>query len=275
MEKTLTVVEKLKAYCPEFVSVTYGAGGSTRQPTRDLVSRISQLGVETIPHLTCLGHSEEEIAELLSHYIKMGISNILALRGDKPKAPSHHEPTGDFTHAADLVRHLLQPENGSWGVGVAGFPEGHPESPNHLVEMDCLKAKVDAGAHYLCTQLFFDNHSFLDFRERCDLVGIRIPILAGIIPLTSEAGLRRMLDLAKGARIPAPLFEIIQKTKGNPDSFRQAGIEYTLRQCTELLANDVDGLHFYTLNQATATIEILSGLCWNKRPSPLQIHNRA
>jgi len=207
-ERLFQAIAELETYSPPFVSVTYGAGGTTRELTHDLVVRLrNTTSLNPIPHLTCIGHSEEDIATLLERYAAAGVSNVLALRGDLPKGSASQ--TSTYAQAADLVRAIrgfAHPgDRRGFGIGVAGFPEGHPATPNRLKEMDHLKAKIDAGADYICTQLFFENHDFYDFRERCDLAGINVPILAGILPITSISGMHRMAELAGGARIPARL----------------------------------------------------------------------
>jgi methylenetetrahydrofolate reductase (NADPH) len=256
-------VSKLQLCDPAFVSVTYGAGGTTREATLGLVLRLQQeTKVNTVPHLTCTGHSEREISELLESYAGAGVSNILALRGDAPKS-SVDTPAGDFAHAADLVafiRRFSEKHGHDFGIGVAGFPEGHPATPNRMLEMDRLKAKIDAGADYICTQLFFDNHDFFDFRDRCELAGIHSPILAGIMPLTSLASMSRMADLAGGSRSPAKLQRALARGNGDELAIRRIGIHYATAQCSNLLDNGVKGIHFYTLNQSSATVEIFRQL---------------
>lgn len=268
-EKLFTAIQELAACRPAFVSVTYGAGGTTRELTYDLVLRLKQTtALDPIPHLTCVGHGESDVAALLERYARAGVSNLLALRGDLPPPTGQPALSPDaFRQAADLVRAIRRfnekgghPEASGFGIGVAGFPEGHPGTPNRLREMDHLKAKVDAGADYICTQLFFDNHDFHDFRARCELAGIRVPILAGLMPVTSSAGLRRMAELAGGARVPARLLRALQAAGEDADAVRRIGIEYTTGQCADLLANNVAGLHFYTLNQATSVREICRNL---------------
>jgi methylenetetrahydrofolate reductase (NADPH) len=255
---------------PSFVSVTYGAGGSSRQLTHDLVKRIQQTTELTaIPHLTCIGHAEAEIDEILARYAAAGVNNILALGGDLPADRPQHDRSKDaFRHAVDLVRFIkafnargLQTNWRGLGVGVAAYPEGHPATPNRLEEMDFLKAKVDAGADYICTQLFFDNRDFHDFHERCELAGIRIPIIAGIMPITSLAGMRRMATLAGGARFPAPLLRAVQRDSHEPAAVERIGIEWATEQCRELLSARVRGIHFYTLNQSKATLAVYDNLC--------------
>jgi len=157
----------------------------------------------------------------------------------------------------DSGRH---PDPRGFGIGVAGFPEGHPATPNRVAELDHLKAKVDAGADYICTQLFFDNHDFFDFSDRCDLAGIHVPILAGIMPVTSLSGMKRMAELAEGARYPAKLVRALARANSNPESVEKIGIHYAAEQCASLLDGGVAGIHFYTLNKSYATREIFSAL---------------
>jgi methylenetetrahydrofolate reductase (NADPH) len=147
-----------------------------------------------------------------------------------------------------------------FGIGVAGFPEGHPATPNRLVGLDHLKVKVDSGAHYICTQMFFDNRDFYDFRDRCELAGIKVPILAGIMPIASEKGMRRMADLAAGVRFPAPLLRSIQRCGGDPEAVKRVGIHWATEQCRDLLDHQARGIHFYTLNQSDATRQIYQNL---------------
>jgi methylenetetrahydrofolate reductase (NADPH) len=259
-------VHQLSACHPSFVSITYGAGGSTRDATRTVVERIKHgTRLDPIPHFTCVGHQREEIDSMLHHYANHGISNILALRGDAPRHSPGHDHSRDFcTHAVDLVRQIqrfnqsrMHPDARGFGIGVAGFPEGHPASTNRLLEMDHLKAKVDAGADYICTQLFFDNHHFHDFRERCELAGIRVPILAGILPVTSVKGLHRMAELSGRTCIPAQLLKALKNAEGDASAMAEAGLHHAIQQCLDLRDSGVDGIHFYTLNQAAPTLEIL------------------
>ena len=158
----------------------------------------------------------------------------------------------------------LGEESKSFGIGVAGFPEGHPETPNRIKEMDYLKAKVDSGADYICTQLFFDNHDFFDFRDRCELAGINVPIIAGIMPVTSISGMQRMADLAAGSRFPAKLLKSIGRCNSDSDAVERVGIQYATEQCSDLLNNGVDGIHFYTLNKSKSTRGVFEALGINK-----------
>ena len=265
-EQLYTTIRDLEKIHPNFVSVTYGAGGSTRELTHELVLRLKTSStLDPIPHLTCVGHTESEIAAILERYAAAGVSNILALRGDPPRdQPDYDHSRDTFPQAADLVRFIKKftghPDKRGFGIGVAGFPEGHPATPNRLLEMDHLKAKVDAGADYICTQLFFDNHDFYDFRDRCALAGIEAPIIAGIMPVTSLSSMKRMAELAGGSRFPAKLLKALQRANGTPEAVREIGLHYATEQCADLLDNGVAGIHLYTLNQSTATREICQRL---------------
>ncbi len=258
-------VRRLEPLKPSFVSMTYGAGGSTRDLTHDLVLRLKrETSVDPVPHLTCVGHSEEDIEAIVRRYREAGVSNILALGGDPPKDKPQYDRNNDrFRRATDLVSYLAnhnQRHAHRFGIGVAGFPEGHPTTPNRVEEMDHFKAKVDAGADFVITQLFFDNHDFFDFRERCELAGIRVPIIAGIMPITSKEGMHRMAQLALGARYPARLQRAIRRCGEDKAAVARVGLHWATEQCLELIDQQVAGLHFYTLNKSTATLEIYKNL---------------
>ncbi len=273
-ERLYKTIADLEALKPSFVSVTYGAGGSTREMTHDLVVRINQsTKIETVPHLTCVCHKEPEIRAILERYAQAGVDNILALGGDAPKGMAYERAHDDFQHAIDLVRFLKKfGESGGhtdrrgFGIGVAGFPEGHPTTPNRLQEMDHLKAKVDAGADYIVTQLFFDNRDFYDFRERCGLAGIKVPIIAGVMPATSLKGMKRMAELALGARFPAALMRAVQRCGDDEEAMKRVGIHWATEQCRDLLDRRVAGIHFYTLNQSDATRQIYATLGIKETP---------
>ena len=270
-EELYETIRDLETLSPSFVSVTYGAGGGTRELTHDLVVRIKQTtSIPPVPHLTCVGHTRAEIDAILTRYAEAGVSNILALRGDPPKGqPDYDWSLGDFRQASDLVSYIKEfnasgkhPDPRGFGIGVAGFPEGHPTTPNRVDELDHMKAKVDAGADYICTQLFFDNHDFFDYRDRCDIAGIHIPIIAGIMPVTSLGGMKRMAELAAGARYPAKLLKTLNRAAENhdPAAVERAGIHYAAQQCAELLDNAIAGIHFYTLNKSHTTRQIYASL---------------
>jgi methylenetetrahydrofolate reductase (NADPH) len=264
-EELYQTIAHLQELQPSFVSVTYGAGGSTRERTHDLVVRIHrETSLTAIPHLTCVCHNQEEMTAILQRYVDSGIENILALSGDPPRGLADHDRARDaFRYAEDLVRFLrswsLPYDERGFGIGVAGFPEGHPATPNRLKELDFLKRKVDAGADYICTQLFFDNRDFYDFRERCELAGIRVPILAGIMPITSRGSLARMAELALGCRFPAALLRAIGRCSDD-QAVARVGIHWATEQCRDLLDNQVRGIHFYTLNRSDATRQIYGNL---------------
>jgi methylenetetrahydrofolate reductase (NADPH) len=244
---------------PSYVSVTYGAGGSTRELTRALVGRLRQeLNLNAVPHLTCVGSTREELRGIIQWYKDHQISNILALRGDPPGGAREFVPVADgLSHADDLVR--LIRECGDFGIGVAGYPEGHPETTNKLHDLDNLKRKVDAGAHAIITQIFFDNRDFYDFRERCQLIGIRVPIIAGIMPVLSRKGIERMAGMC-GARLPAPLLRKLLRAGDHDEEVRRVGVEWATEQARDLISHGVRGIHFYTLNRSTATMEIYRNL---------------
>lgn len=263
-EKLFGTIAQLEALKPAFVSVTYGAGGSTRERTHDLIVRIQrETDLTAISHLTCVCHREDELSAILDRYAASGIENILALRGDPPRnLPDHDRGQDAFQFAEGLVEFIKNykgPANHrGFGVGVAGFPEGHPGCPNRLKEMENLKRKVDAGADYICTQLFFDNRDFYDFRERCELAGIHIPILAGIMPIERRSGMTRMAELALGVRFPARLMRALGRLEG--DDISKVGAHWATEQCLDLLQNNVRGIHFYTLNRSDSTRRIYENL---------------
>ncbi|WP_439620296.1 methylenetetrahydrofolate reductase [NAD(P)H] [Gemmata sp.] len=264
-EELFRNIASLQELQPSFVSVTYGAGGSTRDRTHDLVVRIQkETDLVAVSHLTCVCHELSEMTAILDRYAASGIKNILALAGDPPRTMPNYDRSKDaFKYADELVRFVRSrtnaPDPRGFGIGVAGFPEGHPGCPNRLQEMDHLKRKVDAGADYICTQLFFENRDFYDFRERCELAGIKVPILAGIMPIASKAGMVRMAQFALGARVPAKLMRAVSRCADDA-SVARVGTSWATEQCADLLHNGVRGIHFYTLNKSDATRQIYQNL---------------
>ncbi|HEN20721.1 MAG TPA: methylenetetrahydrofolate reductase [NAD(P)H], partial [Desulfobacteraceae bacterium] len=247
-ERLFQTIADLMPLKPSWVSVTYGAGGSTRENTHNLVVRIKrETDLTVVSHLTCEGSDKKEIESILANYCDNGILNILALKGDPPADQRKNENVcSDFVHAVDLVKFIRRyfPE---MSVGVAGFPEGHPDTPNRLKEIEYLKAKVDAGADYIITQLFFDNRDFYDFCERCELAGIRVPIIAGIMPVLTLNGMNRMAEIASGSRFPASLIKSV--VRADIDKYvEKAGIHWATEQVRDLIDNSAKGIHFYTLN---------------------------
>jgi methylenetetrahydrofolate reductase (NADPH) len=251
-----STISELLPLNPAYVSVTYGAGGSTRENTHRLVTRLTrETGLTVAAHLTCEGSSKEEVGRVLDNYRADGVANVLALKGDVPR---EGRGASDFAFAADLIRFIRERQPG-FGIGVAGFPEGHPATPNRLKEMEYLKAKVDAGADYIVTQLFFDNRDFYDFRERCELAGIRVPIIAGIMPVTTRQGMLRMAELAAGARFPARLQKAVARAETD-DQVARVGVQWACEQISDLLSARVAGIHLYTLNNSRSSIEICNSL---------------
>ncbi|MEI7788856.1 MAG: methylenetetrahydrofolate reductase [NAD(P)H] [Chlorobiaceae bacterium] len=259
-ERLFETIAALSPLNPSYVSVTYGAGGSTRSRTHNLVTKIQkETGLTVVSHLTCMCSDKEETGTILRNYQENGITNVLALRGDKPAGvASLDEAIKDFPHAIDLVG-FIKTNYPAIGVGVAGFPEGHPETPNRLKEIEYLKEKIDAGADYIVTQLFFDNRDYFDFVERCAIGGITVPIIPGIMPITTKKGVIRMAELALGARVPAPLLSKVLNAE-NDTEVSSIGIEWATNQVQELIDHHIKGIHFYTLNMADATLRIFNNL---------------
>ena len=260
-DELFETVANLQPLHPSFVSVTYGAGGTTRANTHRLVTRIqAEAALNVVAHLTCVGAKKEAIRQILTEYQAHGIMNILALRGDPPKGQAEWSPEGgEFLYAADLIA-FIKAEFPQIGIGVAGFPEGHPQTPNRMLEIERLKAKVDAGADYITTQLFFDNRDFYDFCERCELAGIHVPIFAGIMPITTWKGMLRMAELAAGARFPAPLLRAVSRVKDDDNLVEQIGVHWATEQIRDLIDHRVRGIHLYTLNKSTASLKICQTL---------------
>ena len=253
-------IKELMPLGPAYVSVTYGAGGSTRRLTHDLVVKLQkETDLTIVSHLTCVGASRDEIKEILENYDASGIGNIMALRGDPPKGQTDFvQPENGFAYAAELVE-FIKKNFPHMGVGVAGFPEGHPSTPNRLLEIDYLKRKVDSGADYICSQMFFDNRDYYDYLERCELAGVKIPIIAGIMPITTLKGMRRMAELALGCRFPGKLLKALSRAE-NDEQAMSVGVHWATEQVRDLIDNKVDGIHLYTLNKSRPTLKIYEAL---------------
>jgi len=257
LEKTVPALARLQ---PDYCSVTYGAGGSTRDKTLMIVDRIQRgHGLAALAHLTCVGSTREQIRSFAEQARALGIRNILALRGDPPAGETEfRKPEGGFEFAAELVAFLR--ELGGFNVGVAGFPEGHIAcQEGREVDWQRLKAKIDAGADFVLTQLFFDNGHFYAFRDYLARLGVGVPIVAGIIPIMSASQIKKFTALC-GAELPAPLRADLDRLGDNDEAAAAFGIEYASRQCEELLGAGVPGIHFYTLNRARSTTQILQNL---------------
>jgi methylenetetrahydrofolate reductase (NADPH) len=245
---------------PDFCSVTYGAGGTTRDKTLKIVDRIQQQqGLTALAHLTCVGHTREEVGGLLEKIRALGCRNILALRGDPPGGGEFKPTPGGFEFAAQLVRFIR--EAGDFSIGVAGFPEGHIACPEGKhADWRHLQAKVEAGADFILTQLFFDNADYFEFRDHvAGKLGVRAPLVPGIIPILSAGQITKFTHLS-GSKIPAPLRLKLDQLAGNDEAAAGFGIEYATRQCEELLQAGAPGLHFYTLNKSRSTVQVLKNL---------------
>ena len=258
-DKLFTTITQLKPCQPTYVSVTFGAGGSTRTKTIDLVGRIkNEIGLESMAHLTCVGSDKEYIAAILDTLQAQGIQNVLALRGDPPQGQEKFEkPENGFAYANELVAFIRA--NYDFCIGVAGYPEGHIECPDKKADLDHLKRKVDAGADFIVTQLFFDNRYYFDFIERAQNLGIQIPIIPGIMPILNVKQVQRFTKMC-GSTIPALLMERLEAVQDDPETVRQLGIDHAAEQCEHLLQEGAPGIHFYTLNRSNATLKILESL---------------
>lgn len=245
-------IQSLKPLQPDYVSVTYGAGGSTRRKTLDLVARIkNDIAIESMAHLTCVGATKTEIGAVVDELRSKGLENILALRGDPPQGESSFVPTeGGFGHANELVAFIRDRSN--LCIGGACYPEKHPEAPSIETDLENLKRKVDAGVDFLITQLFFDNTAFLSFRDRAERAGINVPIIAGIMPILSVKQVKRFTQMC-GATIPKNLLKKIEAVEDDAAAVQHVGMYHATDQCMGLIENQVAGIHFYTLNRSTAT----------------------
>ncbi len=255
-------VEALRPLAPAYVSVTYGAGGSTRQRTIELVKRLKrETEIEAMAHVTCVGASREELSGLLDELSEAGIQNVLALRGDPPRGQATFtaHPEG-FRFASELVAFIRsRPERWRFCVGAAAYPEGHVETRDLAADLAHLKIKVEAGADFLVTQLFFENAHYLRFVERARAAGLSVPILPGIMPFTNVDQTERFTAMC-GAEIPPRLRAAMEVRRSDPDAARDLGVAYATVQCAELLRRGAPGIHFYTLNRSTSTRAIVAAL---------------
>jgi len=256
--KTLDGLQEIR---PDFISVTFGAGGSqVNQSTREIASIIqNKYGIPAMAHLTCVNASRDEVTDLLSGLKQEGVENILALRGDRsPDLP----PKTDFLHANELVSFIR--EQGDFGISAACYPEGHPESADPVSDIRYLKQKVDAGAQHLVSQLFFDNEDYFRFVERCRIAGISVPIEAGVMPVLNKRSIERMVSMC-GASLPRKLTRILARYGDHPEAMREAGLAYAIDQIADLVAGGVEGIHLYTMNNPEIALKIADSLSFIRR----------
>lgn len=252
-------VEELKSLEPDYISITYGAGGSTRDMTYDIAVRLKQVGTLPLMHFTCVGHSRDEIQQLLEKVKSAGIENLLALRGDPPKGETTFIPAPDgFRHANELVR-FIRSKGFDFCLGVAGYPEGHPEARSKEEDLANLKHKVDAGGQFIVTQLFFDNRDYFDFVEKVRKNKMTLPVQPGIWLLTDYVQIEKICHMS-GAKYPQALKDVIEPVKGDKEKVTLAGIEYATNQCEELLKNGAPGIHFYVMNKSRSVKAVLENL---------------
>jgi methylenetetrahydrofolate reductase (NADPH) len=252
-------LESLVALEPDFVSVTYGAGGSTRDKTLEVTKWLKQgLGIEAMAHLSCVGATREELGQILEGIETAGIENVLALRGDPPRGETQWRPhPGGLRYSTELA--TLISEGHSFGIGAACFPEVHPEAPDLAHDLRFLRQKVGSGVSFLITQLFFDNELYFRFVEEARGAGIDVPIIPGVMPITDVKQIKTITGMC-GASIPPALLEALEWRASDPEAVLQLGVAYATLQCAELLARGAPGVHFYTLNRSPATRAILSAL---------------
>jgi methylenetetrahydrofolate reductase (NADPH) len=256
LERTLTVLADDQ---PDYVSVTYGAGGTTRNRTLEITKSIKQdLGIEAMAHLSCVGESRERLTELLTDIEAAGIENVLALRGDPPRGETTWTPhPGGLHYSVELIQ--LIRERFDVCVGAACFPEVHPDAPDRASDLGYARAKVEAGASFLITQLFFDNELYFQFVEDARAAGIAVPIIPGIMPITNAGQVKRFTEMC-GASIPADLERQLDLRADDPEAAAELGVAYATLQCSDLLSRGAPGIHFYTLNRSPATRAILAAL---------------
>jgi methylenetetrahydrofolate reductase (NADPH) len=259
VENLMATVKALRILDPGFVSVTYGAGGSSRARTLEVVKRIkSELAIESMAHVTCTGHSESELRALFGELAEAGVENIMALRGDPPKGEDRFSPAaGGFSYATQLIELLAN--NFEFSIGAAAYPEKHVEAESLDADIENAVRKVRAGAEFLVTQLFFDNDAYFSYVYRLREAGVEVPVIPGIMPITNYESIARMTKMS-GARIPRRLRAELDARIDEPEAVAELGVAFITLQCRELLARGAPGLHFYTLNRSPATRAVVSAL---------------
>lgn len=256
VEEVEKAVKEMANLPIDYMSVTYGAGGSNSKNTARIASYMKDnLSVTSLAHLTCVANTKDDIENILNEYKSLGIENILALRGDKPRDYDGELFPG-YSHASELAEAIKK--HGCFCVGGACYPECHPDSPNIDVDIENLKNKVDSGVDFLVTQMFFDNNAFYNFRDKMIKKGINVPVTAGIMPLTNAGQIQRMAILSGGASMPSKFMKMISRYEDNPAALKQAGIAYAVDQIIELVSNDIDGIHLYTMNKPETAEKIVT-----------------
>lgn len=252
-------IDRISAYNPDFISVTYGAGGSTRDFTERITMQVKQeTDLEVMAHLTCVAQTREEVHNVLERLDEAGVENVIALRGDPPRGQENFVAAeGGFGHATELIDHIRA--NFDFGLAAACYPEGHTESPDLDSDIRFAREKVDRGADFLITQLFYDNRYFFEFMERAQRAGIDVPVIPGILPILNTAQIRRFTSLC-GATIPPDLDNKLDRFAEDDNAVRDLGVEYASRQVEELWENGAPGVHFYVLNRSYSVSRILANL---------------
>ena len=259
-EKLISITADLAKLNPDFISITYGAGGANKSGTIEISSHIkNNLNIEVMSHLTCIGSTKHDIADYIKEVKKNNIENILALRGDIPQGRDESiYDEGDYRYASDLIKDLKS--DGSFSIGAAFYPETHFES-NDIKDLIHLKKKVDSGADFLISQIFFDNNEFFNFIEQTEKLDIHVPFSAGIMPVTNAAQIKKITQLCKSS-IPKKLEKILDKFGDNPESMKKAGFIYATEQIVELLANDIQGIHLYAMNRPDVAEAIMNNIAF-------------
>ncbi len=254
LEESRKVVGEMAALSPDFISVTYGAAGTTSRFTAELADCVEQNGIPALAHVTCVSSDEETLSEYLSSLKANGIENVLALRGDMPQGG---EPKRIFPHASDIARAIK--EKGDFCVGGACYPEGHPEAKSVGADIDALKIKAESGCEFFTTQMFFDNEVMYSFLSKFQRKGINIPVVAGIMPITNAKQLSRSVALS-GTSVPRSLREMVERFGDNPEAMKQAGIAFATNQIIDLIANGVNNIHIYAMNKPRVAAKILENI---------------
>ncbi len=259
-QQLITAAAELQPYRPDFASITYGAGGSTRSRTLSYARRlVDEFAYQVMPHLTCVGHSRADLKEVIAEFRAAGLQRIMALRGDPPKGQSDFKPHPEGLAYANELVELIRQEYPDCLIGVAGYPEKHPEAPSMEADLANLKRKVDSGAHFITTQLFFDNQLYFDFVECCRAKGIDVPVLPGLMTIVSRDQVHRFCAMC-GATIPEALDAQLLAAGDDPAAVQAVGVEWNYRQASELLASGAPGIHLYLLNRAKPAAALLEKL---------------